>query len=201
MALRLSCDGELSEALSTSRAADPNNEPSEICDQIFNSITSNIADCDFIDFYDNSSNLWNGNDSLILEHLNIRSLHKNFDNLHEFVSLLPFKPDVICLSESRINQPLKNIQLQGHNFLNAKPGKKAGGVAVYLSIKFNFTQLKSFQVYGTESIWIKIWNNNSTKTILIGSIYRHPSEDSNKFLDDFLDCMEKLADEKILHYW
>ena len=105
--------------------------------------------------------------------------------MHEFVSLPPFKPDVICLSESRINQPLKNIQLQGYNFLNGKPGKKAGGLAVYLSMKFNFTQLKSFQLYGTESIWLKIWNNNSTNTILIGSIYRHPMEDSNKFLDDF----------------
>ena len=133
-------------------------------------------------------------------HLNIRSLHKNFDELHEFVSLLPFKPDVICLSESRINQPLKNIRLQGYNFLNAKPGKKAGGVAVYLSMKFNFTQLKSFQLYSTQSIWLKIWNNNSTKTILIGSIYRHPTEDSNKFLNDFSDCMEKLADEKELFY-
>ena len=86
-----------------------------MCNQIFNSITSNIAVCDYIDFYDNSSNLWSGNDFLILVQLNIRSLHKNFDDLHEFVSLLPFKPDVICLSESRINQPLKNIQLQGYN--------------------------------------------------------------------------------------
>ena len=114
--------------------------------------------------------------------------------------MLPFKPDVICLSESRINQPLKNIQLQGYNFLNAKPGKKVGSVAVYLNMKFNFTQLKSFQLYGTESIWLKIWNNNSTKTILIGSIYRHPTKDSNKFLDDFSDCMEKLADEKKMLY-
>ena len=62
-------------------------------------------------------------------------------------------------------------------------------------MKFNFTQLKSFQLYGTESIWLKIWNN-STKTILIGSIYRHPTEDSNKFLYDFSDRMEKLADQK-----
>ena len=124
MALRFSCNGELSEALSTSRAAEPNNEPSEMCDQILNLITSNIADCDYKDFYDNSLNLWSGNDSLILVHLNIRSLHKNFDNLHEFVSLLPFKPDVICLSESRINQSLKNIQLQGYNFLNANLVKK-----------------------------------------------------------------------------
>ena len=90
MALRFSCDVELSETLCRSRAADPNNEPSEMCDQIFNSITSIIADCDYIDFYDNSSNFWNGNDSLILVHLNIRSLHKNFNDLHEFVSLLPF---------------------------------------------------------------------------------------------------------------
>ena len=95
---------------------------------------------------------------------------------------------------------MKNIQLQGYNFLNAKPGKKAGGVAVNLSMKSNFTQLKSFQLYGTESISLKIWNNNSTKTILIGSIYRHPTEDSNKFLDDFSDCMEKLADKKKRFY-
>ena len=171
-----------------------------MCDQIFNLITSNIAHCDYIDFCDNSLNFWNGNDSLILVHLNIRSFHKNFDDLHEFVSWLPFIPNAICLSESRINPSLKNIQLQGYNFLIAKPDKKAGGVTVYLSMKFNFTQLKSFQLYGTESIWLKIWNNNSTKTILIGFIYRHPTEDSNKFLDDFSDCMEKLADEKKILY-
>ena len=76
MALRFSCEGELSEALCTSRAADPNNEPSEMCDQNFNSITSNTADFDYIAFYDNSLNFWNGHDSLILGHLNIRSLHK-----------------------------------------------------------------------------------------------------------------------------
>ena len=120
--------------------------------------------------------------------------------MHEFVNLLPFKPDVICLSESRINQPLKNIQLQEYKFLNAKPAKKVVGVAIYLSMKFNFTQLKGFQLYGTESIWLKIWNNNSTKTIPIGSIYQHPTEDSNKFLDDFSDCMEKLTDENKMFY-
>ena len=34
MALPFSCDGELSEALCTSRAADPNNKTSEMYDQI-----------------------------------------------------------------------------------------------------------------------------------------------------------------------
>ena len=38
------------------------------------------------------------------------------------------------------------------------------------------------------------------KTILIGSIYRHPTKDSNKFLDKFLDGMGKLANENKTFY-
>ena len=45
---------------------------------------------------------------------------------------------------------------------------------------------------------VKNLEQHSTKTILIGSIYRHPTKDSNKFLDDFLDCMEKLAEFYII---
>ena len=47
---------------------------------------------------------------------------------------------------------------------------------------------------------VKNLEQRSTKAILIGFIYRHPTKDSNKFLDDFLDCMEKLADEKKRFY-
>ena len=43
--------------------------------------------------------------------LNNTSLHKNCDDLHEFVSTFSIKPDVICLSEFWINKPLKNLQL------------------------------------------------------------------------------------------
>ena len=76
MALRLSCNGELSEAPCMSQAADPTNEPSKMCNQIFNTITTNIADCDTLDIYDNKSIPSQDSDSLILMHLNIRSLHK-----------------------------------------------------------------------------------------------------------------------------
>ena len=182
MALRLSCDGKLSDALCTSRAADPTNKPSEKCDQIYNSISSNVANCDYIDFYDNSTVQIFGMVTTPWNQCTLISdiFKKTLDDLHEFVSLLPFKPDVICLSESRINQPLNNFQIQGYNFFNAKPSKKAGGVAIYLSTKFNVTLLKSFRLYGTESLWLKICTNNSTKTILFGSIYQHPTEVSNK---------------------
>ena len=88
MALELSCDRELSEALRTSQAADLFNEPSDLCDQIFNSMTNNVINCEYLDIYDKTLNLQNDCNSLILMHLNIRSLQKKNDNLYDLVATL-----------------------------------------------------------------------------------------------------------------
>jgi len=167
MAMELSCEGNLSEALSTNRAAAPTNNSTELCDHIFNSLNNNISDCVFIDVEDNNLNLTNEVDSLILLYLNIRSLIKYHDDLHEFIALLPFSPDVMCLSESRINQSSKNIQIPGYNFVNVKPDKQTGGVSVYTSSKLKFFQLENYKLNGAESIWLKISKNKSAKIFVI----------------------------------
>ena len=77
MALELLCDGEMSEALRTSPAADLFNQPNELCDQMFNSMTSNVIKCENMDIYYKTLNLQNDSSSMILMHLNIRSLQKN----------------------------------------------------------------------------------------------------------------------------
>jgi len=64
--------GNLSEALSTNRATAPANNSTELCDNIINSLTNTISDCEYIDVEDNNLNLTNEVDSLILLHLNIR---------------------------------------------------------------------------------------------------------------------------------
>ena len=74
MALELSCDEELSEALRTSQAADLFNQPSELCDQIINSMTNNVINCEYMDIFDKTLNLQNDSNAMILMHLNIRSL-------------------------------------------------------------------------------------------------------------------------------
>ena len=52
--------------------------------------------------------------SLFLLHLNIRSSQKHFDNLSEFLCMLPDQPHIICLSETRIfNEPKINVSLPG----------------------------------------------------------------------------------------
>ena len=59
MALELSCDGELSEALPVSQAGKFFNQLSELCDQMFNFMTSDVINCECVDIYDKTVNLQN----------------------------------------------------------------------------------------------------------------------------------------------
>ena len=137
-------------------------------------MTNNVINCEYMDIYDNIFNLQNDSDSMIPMHLNIRSLQINYNDLHNFVASLSFRPGVICLSKSRINKPLKSIQLQqSYNFINAKPNKQAGGTAIYVCSELKFSQIDAFGLTGTESILLKIWNKDLTKAlVIIASIYR-----------------------------
>jgi len=71
---------------------------------------------------------------------------------------------------------------------------------VYMSYKLKFFQLENYKLHGAESIWLKISKNKSAKTFVIGFIYRHPSEDANKFIDDFSKCLETLSNDRRTFY-
>ena len=62
-------------------------------------LTNKIKNCEYID---NSFKLLNTESKgiLISLQINVRSLHKNFDLLYEFIESLNFNPHVICLSET-----------------------------------------------------------------------------------------------------
>jgi len=78
MALDSPCAGHLSEStMYTSQAANLSNEPNDLCDQIFYSLTSNVSECSYIDLNVDNSNLDDRKDFLIVMHLNIRSLNKH----------------------------------------------------------------------------------------------------------------------------
>ena len=80
----------------------------ESCDKILQIFTSKINSCIYFDVVAPKTNS-NFSNSLILVHLNICSLYKHFDSLCLFLQSLPFKPDVICLTETRVkDQPLAN---------------------------------------------------------------------------------------------
>ena len=65
--------------------------------------TSNVHPCKYHNSFIYPQNKINTTKIFFsLIHLNIRSLQKNFDSLHEFLSLQQSSPDIICLSETRL---------------------------------------------------------------------------------------------------
>ena len=69
-------------------------------------------------------------------------------------------------------------------------------VLQYTSSKLKFSQIDAFGLIGTESIRLKIRKNDSTKALVIASIYRHRSENIKLPICYVSDCLKKLSNEK-----
>ena len=120
---------------------------------------------------------------LLVLHVNIRSLQKNFDDLYQLICQFKHLPDIICLSETRLKDQVPiNVNIHGYNFVNANSPTNAGGVGMYVSSNINYSTTKSFEIDndGCENIWIKI-QNDAKLSLIIGAVYRHPNSNVNEF--------------------
>ena len=83
---------------------------------------------------------YNSND-LTLLHLNTRSLRKNIHQVEEIISLMPNSPDIIAITETKLNSKshLSLIQLPNYQFLHKNSLTSAGSVAIYLKSNLNFS--------------------------------------------------------------
>ena len=100
---------------------------------------------------------FNFSNSLILVHL----------SLCLFLKSLLFKPDVICLTETRVNdQPLANINLPNYSFVHIPSQSNAGGVAVYVSLNLKFSlDDNQHQLHNSESIWLNLHHHENKSPI------------------------------------
>ena len=100
----------------------------------------------------------NSDDALILLHVNIRSLQKNFDLLCELITLLNFTPHIICITETPIkDHPLINVLIPKYSFVHVNSTSNAGGVAACLrtSLKYKLYE-QQFSLSNSEDMWIKV---------------------------------------------
>ena len=133
---------------------------------------------------------------------NIRSLQKNFDDLQEIIYSFKEKPHIICLSETKIkNNPMLNLSIPGYKFVNANSLTNAGSVGVYVSEAFHFEIITfDFQYAGCEQLWIRIKCPNSDSVYVIGTIYRHPSTNTNDFTEFLNDIISQLNASKLYYF-
>lgn len=122
--------------------------------------------------------------NLLLAHVNTRSLLKNFITFKDYFTNFQNKIHVIAVTETWLHTLVSNqqIHLPGYIILRNDRDGRGGGVALYLDIKLNITQLNiTISITSFEYKAIKCTINKHFFIVVV--IYRSPSLcDFNTFL-------------------
>ena len=92
-------------------------------------------------------------------HCNTRSLEKNVSLLQDILSIVKKLPDIIAISESKINENTStNFNIPGYAFVNTNSKTQAGGVGLYLSNDLVFVRRRELDIShdGIESCWVEL---------------------------------------------
>ena len=140
-------------------------------------------------------------DDLFIIHLNIRSLQKNVETLNNYFSQLDKQPDIIVLSETKLDEGrvFANIKLDGYKFNYVNGLTNAGGVGLYVKERIKFSANKCVQcdLSFVETLWINVTFNDSSA--VVGTVYRHPRSgprDIEKFCESMQDIFDILNKKK-----
>ena len=132
------------------------------------------------------------NNSLLIAHVNIVSLQKNFDRLNFFLNQFAKPVDILCRSKTRLNgRNLNYCNLPGYNMFYCNSKTKAGRSAIYVADRQNCHQILQTEVNDKfcEVVWVKI-GLDKNETLIMRSIYRHPTNDFKCFEDAYLHVLK-----------
>ena len=141
----------------------------------------------------------NNFNNLNVFHSNVNGLESKFDALHDFLVNTKAGFDIVAIaetSEQSENSFLSNISIEGKTLFHTPTNSNKGGVAIYINSEykpFERFDLK-FQDDTFESVWTEI-SNKSSKNVLCGCIYRHPSYDMSEFLIYMESVLKTIASE------
>ena len=137
------------------------------------------------------------NDFFLLP-INIRSINKNLERLEELLIELGKLPDIIAISETKL-QTKFNFCLNGYNFIQNNSSTRAGGVGMFIKNHINYTVTDEYNLnyFGYEEMWIKINMNHSTKVFSV--LYRHPKSNLVQFSESLENSLTILK-QKLTYY-
>ena len=132
-------------------------------------------------------------------HINIRSLELNCDKVNALLYGMDSKPDIIAVSETRVN--ISNIgtsntkhtqdgdisdsriHINGYKFFydDAPPNGTPGGAGVYIRDDLTFQKREDLKLrnVNSEDVWFETHING--KLYVIAVVYRHPRQNIPPF--------------------
>ena len=141
----------------------------------------------------------NRSSTLDIIHFNVRSLPKNEKNIEELLLNLTKKPDIIAITETKLNNNIAKTQLNDSDLINCNFLTKAGGVALHVSNSLIFSKIEELSTATThyELLFIEIdVENKKQKNLVIGVFYRHPSSSVLEFQTQFVHTLNNLTQRK-----
>ena len=141
-----------------------------------------------------------GAHSLSIFHCNVRSLPKNQTLLYDLLYCLSDTPDVIGITETKLNEnTVTDVEIRGYKLFHDDSPTTAGGAALYISESLAPTERPDirFDLDLVESCWAEIAvSGKNKKNIILGCIYRHPNADLHSFTEQLENILIKLNDAK-----
>lgn len=132
-------------------------------------------------------------------HLNTRSLLHNFDQFKTLIDNLTHHFKVIGISETWLDEnSYESVNVPGYNFIsNYRTSKKGGGTGIYLqeSLEYKIREDCNFSKPDTiESVFAEI-SIPHEKNIIVGTIYRPPSQNLSEFNEIFARLLNIITKE------
>jgi len=148
------------------------------------------------------------NGELSILYINIVSLPSNMDIFHNFLSNFETKPDLICLSETKITVKCNaefHPYLENYTFYNIKSKTHFGGVGIFIRDELTVTKrddLNRSELGLYETLWFDVSNveQNTSKTT-IGIVYRHPGQATIPHMTSYMETViNQLTREKANYF-
>ena len=141
------------------------------------------------------------NNSLSLLHLNVCSLSKNFDQLHNLLTQLNLELDFIGITETHLTSKAIspcNLSIENYIIEHTPTESLAGGALLYINKKHAYKLCNDLIIYcdsELESVFIEVILPK-TSNLIVGCIYRHPNMNIESFNDNYLaPLLDKLSKE------
>ena len=148
--------------------------------------------------------------TLSLFHLNIRSSYKHINKLELYLKNMEYHFNVIGLSETWMKEHNSSLlELHGYKSEHTyRTNNIGGGVSLYIDENIRYISRKDLNMIEDciETVFIEIPKEviNSSKNIIIGTIYRPPSTDVNTFTNQLSDLFSQIKCEnkyRLSHGW
>ena len=139
-------------------------------------------------------NTWPTKHGLRIGYLNINSARNKKDDIASILHNNGNQFHLFCFAESRLSFSITDadMNMPGYQLYRLDPHKpKRTGLVTYFANSLNCRFLNNFDNYDIESIWMEI-KMKGTRPLLIGFIYRNPSETT-----EWTDKFDSLMDEVI----